>query len=242
MRKILLACAVLLGLALIGEVLYREGLIRFNYPDEKRFPVRGIDVSHHQGPIDWEAVAASGVAFAYIKATEGGDHHDRHFRENWRAAGAAGLARGAYHFFTFCTPGDAQAENFLGVVADLRAELPPVADVEFSGNCKSWESVDDIRTELSAFLARVEQGTGRKPVLYYTRDARIRVIEGYFHHYPSWPRNVFYEPVAQGTSIWSFWQFADNARVPGISGAVDLNVFRGSLADFEELAGRRPPP
>ena len=55
-------------------------------PDPDRYPVRGIDVSHHQGAIDWTAVAADDVAFAYLKASEGGDHRDRRFAANWRAA------------------------------------------------------------------------------------------------------------------------------------------------------------
>ena len=58
----------------------------------------GIDVSAHQRAIDWQAVAADGIEFAYVKATEGGDFTDRRFADNWAAADAAGLDRGAYHF------------------------------------------------------------------------------------------------------------------------------------------------
>lgn len=61
----------------------------------------GVDVSNHQGVIEWERVSADGISFAYIKATEGGDHVDAQFYANWRAAATAGLDRGAYHFFTF---------------------------------------------------------------------------------------------------------------------------------------------
>src|SRR5262245_15828853 len=61
--------------------------------------IQGVDVSWHQGAIDWRTLAADDVAFAYIKATEGGDHVDERFAFNWREAGAAGLYRGAYHFF-----------------------------------------------------------------------------------------------------------------------------------------------
>src|SRR5262245_45992334 len=61
-------------------------------------PIQGIDVSYWQGDIDWRKVADAGVHFAYIKATEGGDHLDAKFLDNWRAAKLAGVARGAYHF------------------------------------------------------------------------------------------------------------------------------------------------
>ena len=98
------------GLVFAGLVA-AGGLFYFHTfsPDRGKYPVRGIDVSHHQGPIDWQRVAADDVAFAVIKATEGGDHVDDAFATNLREARAAGLAVGAYHFFTFCRPGGDQA-------------------------------------------------------------------------------------------------------------------------------------
>src|SRR5437016_13909496 len=98
--------------ALALGALYYGGRLGFNHPSLSRYPVRGIDVSHHQGPIDWDAVASDGVTFAYIKASEGGDYQDRRFKENWLGARHAGVLAGAYHFFTFCKDGAAQAENF----------------------------------------------------------------------------------------------------------------------------------
>ena len=85
-------------------------------PDPARFPVHGVDVSHHQGPIDWRAVAGDGVAFAYVKASQGSRNQDPLFAANWQGARAAGLAVGAYHYFTFCRSGSAQAANFLAAV------------------------------------------------------------------------------------------------------------------------------
>ena len=73
-------------------------------PQSLFFDVHGIDVSHHQGSIDWSAVAGDDVGFAFIKATEGGDHIDRRFEENWIGAAKAGIPRGAYHFFTPMPP------------------------------------------------------------------------------------------------------------------------------------------
>src|SRR5262245_17581145 len=75
----------------------------------------GIDVSAHQGDIEWTRVAADDIEFVYVKATEGRDFVDARFAANWWDAGAAGLDRGAYHFFTLCTPGTAQAEHFLSI-------------------------------------------------------------------------------------------------------------------------------
>ena len=228
--------AVLLGATLVvfalgvAAFLYRRGFIRANYPDAGRFPVRGVDVSHHQGDIDWDAVRSDGVEFAFIKASEGQDHRDREFERNWDQAGRSGLARGAYHFFTFCTPGVEQAQNFLGALGDATGELAPVVDIEFSGNCASPPPVAAIRVELRAFLAEVRRRDGRSPILYFTREANARVLAHEFDDCPRWPRSLLWKPRRDD---WSFWQFADNGRVAGIDGLVDLDVFNGTREEFE---------
>jgi lysozyme len=75
--------------------------------------IQGVDVSWRQGAIDWRALAGDNIAFAYIKASEGGDHVDPRFSTNWEEAGAAGFYRGSYHVFTLCQPGARQAANFI---------------------------------------------------------------------------------------------------------------------------------
>src|SRR5207302_8396959 len=111
----------------------------------KRFPVRGVDVSHHQGFVGWFEASLHDVKFAYIKATEGTDYRDPQFLYNWSQCPYDGIARGAYHFFNFCAPGKAQARNFLQVVpADPKA-LPPALDLEFSGNCRRTPSRAEIK-------------------------------------------------------------------------------------------------
>lgn len=78
--------------------------------------VAGIDVSHWQGTIDWNAAAADGVEFVFIKATEGGDYTDPAFAANWSGSSRAGIRRGAYHFYRPQTDAAAQAQQFLRVV------------------------------------------------------------------------------------------------------------------------------
>src|SRR5689334_3908175 len=130
---------VVLGLAGAGVAFYY-----FNQsPDRTTQSLRGIDVSHHQGVVDWGRVGKSDVAFAILKATEGGDYVDETFTRNLAGAGAAGLVVGAYHFFTFCRPGAEQAANFLRVVPRDRPMLPPVVDIEFVGNCAARPAVAD---------------------------------------------------------------------------------------------------
>lgn len=234
LKTFVLSLALASGLMGAGAWSYRRGLVRFNYPSATRFPVRGIDVSHHQGSIDWSRVRGAGVDFAFIKASEGGDRHDREFARNWDEAGRVGIARGAYHFFTFCSSGLAQARNF-AAVAPAGAELPPVVDVELSGNCASPPPVGEIRNELRIFLDQVGHASGRRPIIYFTRQARRRILDATLDADISWPRNIFWQPRAP----WQFWQFADNERIPGIVGPVDVDVFSGNSADFATLT--RPP-
>lgn len=222
--------AILFGLVLIG--LFASGLLRLNYPDADRYPVRGIDVSHHQGIIDWTAVQSEGVSFAFIKATEGATHQDRRFVANWSGAAAAGLARGAYHFFTFCTPGSQQAANFIRTVAPGQMMLPPVADVEYTGNCANPPAPATIRVELMTFLERLEATYAVKPMIYVTSDAYRDIVAGAFRDYPIWARNIFREPRLPDGRAWAIWQYADRGWMKGISTFVDLNVFHGSATPW----------
>lgn len=204
-------------------------------PDRRRFPVHGIDVSHHQGPIDWALVKASGQSFAFIKATEGADFRDKRFVDNWQRARAAGLATGAYHFFTFCSPGVAQAENFLAVAPREEASLPLAVDVEFTGNCVGWESVAQIRVELLSFMGHVRARVGYEPMLYTTEEVRLELVPAALHEHAYWVRSLWGEP--SRTINWQFWQYSDTGSVPGVRGRVDLNVFSGDLAAWQALPG-----
>ena len=215
----LAACAGAAGLALHG---FAEGWWRPAHPDRARFPLWGLDVSHHQGAIDWETVAREpNLVFAYLKATEGGDWRDPRFAENWERARRAGLKVGAYHFFTFCRAPLEQAANFLGAVPRDTDALPPAVDVEFGGNCSARPSPEGLRRDLGLFVSAVAKGLERTPIVYLTPEAH----EGFFGSgeigHPYWIRSLLGEPDAG----WTFWQFANRARVRGIRSAVDLNAF-----------------
>src|SRR3954453_10276082 len=97
LRRLLKIAGGLAGLVIVGLALCFLGIWIPNAPSRSQYPLRGIDVSHHQGQIDWSAVKASGIQFAYIKATEGTEFTDATFAENWRNSNTAGIVRGAYH-------------------------------------------------------------------------------------------------------------------------------------------------
>lgn len=218
---------VLAGLVVAGGFLY----FRTFSPDRDRYPVRGIDVSHHQHQIDWRRVAADDVAFAVIKATEGGDHVDDAFAANLREARAAGLAVGAYHFFTFCRPGADQAKNFISVVPRDGPLLPPVVDIEFGGNCPKRPSPEQLNAELQAFLGPVEAAFG-KPAIIYLIDEAADAYSGQIASRRRWVRSLALWP---GHDDWIYWQYHNRGRVDGISGDVDLNVLQGGQEKLAEL-------
>lgn len=224
---------LLAGMAATGAALLAAG---YGYyldfePDRARFPVRGVDVSHHQGAIDWTALKTGGIAFAYIKASEGGDFRDPKFAENWRGAARAGIARGAYHFFTLCRKGSAQARLFIAVVPKTPGALPPAVDLEFGGNCARRPSRAALQIELASFLKALEAHYRVRPILYTTRAFHDAYLRGAFKGYGFWVRSIYLEPDFR-TSSWLIWQFHERARKPGITGPVDLNVFRGGAKAF----------
>jgi lysozyme len=182
----------------------------------------GVDVSHHQGPIDWQRVAADGITFAYLKATEGGDFTDEAFAANWSGTGAAGLDRGAYHFFTLCTPGAEQADHFLDVLPDDRDTLPAAIDLELAGNCADRPDRSEALHEIRSFIESVEDRTGHPVVIYLGDDFEARYDVGDALGRPLWLPRLLLRPGGD----WLVWQTSAFASVDGITGHVDLDVMR----------------
>ena len=208
--------------------LFDHGYLRLNYPSKEEFPMWGLDVSHHQGIIDWPAVAEQGFRFAMIKATEGGDFKDPRFKENWANARAAGLAVGGYHFYTFCRPVEDQAANLLLTVPIETSSFPPTLDLEFGGNCSKRPTRAQFFSDLQVITKKIVSAYGSAPILYVTREFFDEYIAGSDLEAPIWIRDVFFRPRLDMARPWIFWQFANRGRVRGIEVPVELNVFNGN--------------
>jgi len=222
-------------LGVVAPILFSTGILRMNYPSSQRFPVRGIDISHHQKTIDWQKLRQENVQFVFIKATEGGDFKDRLFPENWRRAKEAGLVRGAYHFFTFCRPGQDQAQNFIETVPVEPGTLPPVIDFEFGGNCQARPSRANLIQELTEYIAMIEEVYGQTPILYVTYEAYNAYLSGELEHLALWIRDLFWHACLSENRTWLFWQYGNRGKLQGIPTYVDLNVFQGSAEEFKRL-------
>lgn len=198
------------------------------------YKVHGIDVSHHQGDIDWNAVKGTEkqdypIRFVFMKATEGGDYKDRRFVENFRKAGEVGLMRGAYHFYNPNTDPIRQADFFISQVKLKKGDLAPVLDIERKPRDKA-----QLQANLKIFLNRLELHYGVKPIIYTSYKYKTRYLDSpEFDAYPFWIAHYYVDMLSyKGT--WQFWQHTDYGTVPGIDTNVDLNVFNGSLNELKK--------
>lgn len=204
----------------------------------KGFTVHGIDVSHHQGTIDWELLRNQGtidgcpLSFVFIKATEGSDIVDSQFKRNFSEANKYGIMRGAYHFYRTTTPAKQQAEHFIRNVQLQAGDLPPVLDVEIRPQNISAE---DFRQGILEWLARVEQHYGVRPILYTYHSFRLQYMnDPVFDLYPYWIAHYYVDSVRY-KGQWAFWQHSDCGSLPGIKEKVDLNIFRGTYNELQRL-------
>jgi lysozyme len=195
---------------------------------------RGIDVSHYQGQIDWQAVEGDGVGFAYVKATEGATFVDPAFARNWAALGETRILRGAYHRFRPGRDALAQAEHFLAVANVREGDLPPVLDVEATDGVSDARLVRGVR----GWLAEVERRTGVRPVVYTKPGFRRAHLGTALDDYPLWIAE--YGVDSPSHPRWSFWQHSERGRVAGIAKPVDLDRFNGSSTDLRGMAASRP--
>lgn len=236
-KIMLLMLTALLFLTGLSAILVLTKRVRLNDLFIKPYPVRGVDVSHYQGDIDWNVIESQNISFAFIKATEGSGYVDDCFSRNWENVSKTSILAGAYHFFSFDSAPSAQASLYIETVGSLLGKLPPVVDVEYYGNKESNPpDKDAVTAALQEFLSLLEAHYHTKPVIYTTYSVYDRYIKGIFDDYPLWIRNVYYTPSLDVGSNWTFWQYSDTGKLSGYTGdepCIDLNVFRGSMKELE---------
>lgn len=206
---------------------YRTFMTTPPYVNPERYPVKGIDVSAHNGDVDMARVRKSGIEFVFIKASEGVDFRDRKFRQNYENARKAGLKTGVYHFFRFDKDGVEQALNLMRTLGGRRPELGLVIDVEKAGNPDSIPP-KDITMRLVQMVDYLNL-LGHRVMFYTNRDGYYDYIVDSFPGSPLWICAFSENPI---NAQWSFWQYNHRGRVDGIKGDVDLNVFCGSRDEW----------
>ncbi len=199
------------------------------------YAVHGVDISHHQGKVDWKMLSQTRQArfpirFVFMKASEGGDYSDNVFQANFDSARANGFIRGAYHFYNPKTDPIRQADFFIRSVQLEAGDLPPVLDIE-----KKGKDMNKLRSDLKIWLDRIERHYKVKPILYTSYKFKTRYLnDSVFNSYPYWIAHYYVDSVEyQGD--WKFWQHTDVGTLPGIRKQVDLNIFNGSLEELQRM-------
>ncbi len=221
---------IILGVAACAAVLvlHRNQADDF-VPDRDLYPVAGIDVSAHNGVIDFDKVAEDSISFVYIKASEGKDFTDRFFRDNILRARRAGLKAGPYHFFRFNSSGSDQARHFLAAVGDVPTDLPWAIDVEHWQNDEDYDRSDVIR-QLRGMID-VLRAAGKRVVIYTNKNGYAHFIDGHFADVPLWLCSKKRTPPDRA---WAVWQYSHTGRVRGVHGPVDRNVFFADTARWQQ--------
>ena len=213
--------------ALYGDVSYPAG-----------YEIHGIDISHHQGDIDWEELRDKGlinetpIRFIMIKATEGATTVDENFKENFYQAREYGFTRGAYHFYSVYSSARQQANFFIKNVKLERGDLPPVLDVEHK---PKYQSDQEFKASIMEWLNTVESHYKVKPIIYTYYKFKLQYLsDPVFDQYPYWIAHYYVDKV-EYEGPWKFWQHTDVGRLPGIKGNVDFNIYNGSFYELRKL-------
>lgn len=210
----------------IKDKLYREINIKEpieSYNDEIG-EIYGIDVSHHQGKMEWEKVKQwenRRISFAYIKTTEGATYIDKTYETNFNGAKQNNLLVGSYHYFRTTSSVKDQFANFIKNVDKEKQDLIPLIDVEERSN---WND-SEFHKNFQEFLDMVENHFGSKPMIY--------TVNSFYNHYLSGKYKSYHfligrygknPPNMRDKSSWTVWQFSETGKVNGIPKDVDINV------------------
>jgi lysozyme len=200
------------------------------------YETHGIDVSHHNGRINWKTVSTVkhenfSIDFAYIKASEGASFTDATYAYNWNQAKAVGINRGAYHYFIPWIDAQKQADNFTKIVKLQPGDLPPVLDIEEP--CLLPDRI--VVKAIANWLYVVEKKYGVKPIIYTNPLHYNLYIKGKFDKYPLWIANYTAKTVDKYPKTkLQFWQYSKEGKIPGIKGLVDFNVSTQTSLVYEQ--------
>ena len=190
--------------------------------------MRGVDVSSYQGDVDFAALRRQGIAFAYVKATEGATYVDEKFSQNWTRAEEAEMPVGAYHFFSYKASGAEQAAHYIETVGLLDGRLIPVVDMELSSDEKANPpEKSDVVKSLKVFMAALEEKYDVKPMIYATKEYYEKYLKDDFSSYPRWVRSVLWPVYIEAGGDWLVWQYDDHGKLEGYKGEeefIDMNV------------------
>lgn len=184
----------------------------------------GIDVSHHNGVINWTKVAKdTNIVFVYIKATTGATHTDDCYKTHIKEARKNGLKVGSYHFFTSYSSAHAQFENFKKQAKRSEQDLIPMVDVEAELGRWTRKQVQD---SLLVFMRLCKSYYGKYPIVYGSQTSYNKYCAPRFNKFHLMIANYNGKaPVINGAGHYSIWQYTESGIVAGINHPVDKSRF-----------------
>lgn len=184
----------------------------------------GIDISSHQGEIDWEKVSSDkDIRFVYIKATEGSTYRSPHYPDNITEARRSGLLVGSYHYLTTTSSIEHQFQNFSTFALRSIQDLIPMLDVEMRGDWSRSQLIDSV----AKFCQLVELHYGVKPMIYSTMGFYNKNLTPHFNKYHLYiGRYSNMEPEINWEGEYTIWQYSETGIIPGIDAYVDLCRYR----------------
>ena len=248
----------------LGRTVFADGSMEFGHYRKDVFqPVKGadykigdrvygMDVSRHQGVIDWSNLAlycdSKGVAykgkikrskfiqpvfFVYVKATEGATYIDPTYAVRVAEAAHHGLVKGAYHFMRLGSDVNEQIRNFCSTVTWLPGDMPPALDIEVENEMRRY-GAEHTRKWVYTWLEGVEKQMHVRPIIYTGEKIRDNYLrqDPRFKNYQCWIAR--YREAGPANKVWRIWQFTEKGKVSGYRGPIDSNIFKGGYEGFEE--------
>ena len=254
----------------LGRTVFADGSMQFGHYDRNEFQpvhgqdfevgerVYGMDVSHHQGDIDWSNLAlycdSKGVAykgkihkskyiqpvfFVYVKATEGATYIDPTYAVRIIEASHHGLTKGAYHFMRLGSDVKEQVKNFLTTATWTRGDMPPALDIEDEKEIRQY-GVPHLLNWVYTWLEDVETSMRVRPIIYTTEKIRDNYLrkDPRFAKYQCWIAR--YREAGPESNVWRIWQFTEKGKVSGYKGSIDGNIFKGGYGAFQNYLNTLP--
>lgn len=202
-----------------------------------KFTLHGIDVSHHNGKIDWEKVSSVNanevkIDFAFIKVSEGTSIIDKDFKRNWAESKENGIKRGAYHYYIPWRDPESQVKIFKKNVSLHSGDFAPILDIEEN----ALKADSKIIKEIGTWLKLIENHYGMKPIIYTNQAFFNKFIKGNFENYPLWIADYTRKNLTlYNEEKLHFWQYSKNGKLEGIKGDVDFNSYLKTEEEFSRL-------
>ena len=240
-KRVITIVFIIVLILLVFFLMIFNGYIIPTKLEAEKYEVRGVDVSEYQGEVDWDRIKSQGISSAFIKATEGSKSKDDYFDKNFGKLKNMDMLLGIYHFFSFETEGEEQAQNYINTVGYIENDdsiFIPIIDVEYYSYYEKAKPYKEwIIEELQTMLDDLENTYRIKPMIYTTMGFYDDYINGNFSDYDIWIRDIVTKPSLKNRD-WRFWQYTGKGRLDGYSGQekfIDLNVFNGTKEDFDSF-------